>query len=46
MTDGGEVCVLRTERGSKRRRREVPDLLVLPRPAESLQNDTGFNKKS
>ena len=34
----------RTERDSDRRRREVADLLVLPRPAKSVQNGAGFSK--
>ena len=34
----------RTERDSDRRRREVGDLLVLPRPAKSVQNGAGFSK--
>ena len=33
----------RTERESNRRRREVADLLVLPRPAKSVQNGAGFS---
>ena len=34
-----------TEQESERRRREMADLLVLPRPAKSLQNGTGFSEK-
>ena len=34
----------RTERESDRRR-EMADLMVLPRPAKSLQNGTGFSGK-
>ena len=37
--------MLRTEQASERRRREIADLLVLPRPAKSLQNDVGFSGK-
>ena len=33
----------RTERESDRRRREVEDLLVLPRSAKSVQNGAGFS---
>ena len=41
----------RIERESERRsrekkRREMADLLVLLRPTESLQNDTGFSGKT
>ena len=36
---------MRTEQESDRRRREVVDLLVLPRPAKSLQNGAGFSGK-
>ena len=37
----------RTERESDRRRkREMADLLVLPRPAKSLQNGAGFSGKT
>ena len=36
----------RTERESDSRRREVTDLLVLQRPAKSLQNGTGFSRKT
>ena len=32
--------------GEEEQRRVVADLLVLPRPAESLQNDAGFSRKS
>ena len=35
----------RTERDSDRRRRKVADLLVLPRPAKSVQNDAGWSEK-
>ena len=34
-----------TERESNSRRREVADLLVLPRPAKTLQNGAGFSEK-
>ena len=40
--DGGEDRVVRTERESDNRR-EVADLLVLPRPAKSVQNGAGFS---
>ena len=33
----------RTEQQSDRKRREVADLLVLPSPAKSMQNGTGFS---
>ena len=33
----------RTERESDRRRREMADLLVLPRPAKSVQNGGSFS---
>ena len=36
----------RTERESDKRRREVADLLVLPRPAKSMQNGTGFQQRN
>ena len=36
----------RSERESKSRRREVADLLVLPRPAKSVQNGTVFSRKN
>ena len=36
----------RTERESDSRRREVADLLVLPRPANSVQNGAGFSGKT
>ena len=36
----------RTERESDRRRREVADLVVLPRPTKSLQNGAGFSGKT
>ena len=32
----------RIEQESERKRRKVVDLLVLPKPAESLQNGAGF----
>ena len=35
-----------TEQDLDRRRREVADLLILPRPATSLQNDAGFSRKT
>ena len=37
-----------TEQESDRRRREekLADLLVLPRPAKSLQNGTGFSRET
>ena len=34
------------ESDSRRRRREVVDLLVLPRPVESVQNGAGFSRKT
>ena len=36
----------RTERESDRRRREVADLLLLPRPAKNLQNGAVFSEKT
>ena len=36
----------RTERESGRRRREVADLLVLPRPVKSVQNGAGFSRET
>ena len=36
----------RTERESDRRRREMADLLVLPRSAKSVQNGAGFSGKT
>ena len=36
----------RTERESDRRRRETVDLLVLPRPAKSVQDGAGFSGKT
>ena len=36
----------RRKRESSERRREMADLLVLPRPAESLQNGVGFSGKT
>ena len=36
----------RTEQESDRRRREVADLLVLPRPAKSMQNGEVFRQKN
>ena len=33
----------RTERESDRRKREMADLLVLPRPAKSVQDGAGFS---
>ena len=38
--------MVRIERESDRRRREVADLLVLPRPEKGLQNGTGFSGKT
>ena len=38
--------MVRTERESDKRRREVADLLVLPRPAKSVQNGAGFSEKT
>ena len=35
----------KTERESDSRRREMADLLVLPRPAKSVQNGAGFSGK-
>ena len=37
--------MVRTELESNRWRREVADLLVLPRPAKSEQNGSGFSRK-
>ena len=36
----------RRERESDKRRREVADLLVLPRPVKSVQNGAGFSGKT
>ena len=36
----------RIERESDKRRKEVEDLLVLPRPAKSVQNAAGFSGKT
>ena len=36
----------RIERKSDKRRKEVAGLLVLPRPAKSLQNGAGFSGKT
>ena len=36
----------RTGRESDRRRREVADLFVLPRPAKSVQNGASFSGKT
>ena len=36
----------RTERESDKRRREVADLLVLPRPAKSVQDGANFSGKT
>ena len=38
--------MVRTEQESDRRRREVADLLVLPRPAKSVQNGAGFGRET
>ena len=38
--------MVRTERESDRRRREVGNILVLPRPAKSLQNGAGISRKT
>ena len=46
MKDGVEDWVEKTEQESERRRREMADLLVLPRPAKSLENGTGFSEKT
>ena len=44
--DGGEDKAARTERESDGRRREMTDLLVLPRPEKRVQNDAGFSGKT
>ena len=44
--DGDEDRVVRTERESDRRRREVEDLLVLPRPAKSVRDGAGFSRET
>ena len=44
--DGGEDRVVKTERESDRKRIEVAGLLVLPRPAKSVQNGAGFSGKT
>ena len=36
----------RTERESDRKRREMADFMVLPRPAKSVQNGAGFSRKT
>ena len=36
----------RTERESDNRRREIANLLVLPRPAKNMQNSAGFSGKT
>ena len=36
----------RTERESDRKRREVAGLLMMPRPAKSVQNGAGFSEKT
>ena len=41
-----EEKVGRTERESDRRKREVEDLLVLPRPTKSVKNSAGFSGKT
>ena len=38
--------MVRTERESDRRTREVANLLVLPTPAKSLQNGADFSGKT
>ena len=38
--------MVRTEQKSDNKRREVADLLVLPRSAKRMQNDTGFNRET
>ena len=38
--------MVRTERESDRRRSEMAGLLVLPRPAKSVQIGAGFSEKS
>ena len=43
---GGEDKVARTERESDRRRKEMADLLVLSRPAKSVQNGAGLSGKT
>ena len=43
---GGEDRAARTQRESDRRRREMADLLLLPRPAKSVQNGAGFSGKT
>ena len=43
--DAGEKRMAKTERESDRRR-EMADLLVLPRPAKSVQNGAGFRGKT
>ena len=44
--DGREDKVVRTERESDSKRREMADLLVLPRPEKSVQKGTGFSRKT
>ena len=43
--NGGEHRVARTERESDRKRREVADLSVLPRPAKSIRMAHGSAEK-
>ena len=44
--DGVEDSVTSTEQELKKRKRKMEVLLVLSRPAESLQNDAGFSRKT
>ena len=41
--DGGRNKMARTKRESDKKRREMAELLVLPRPAKSVQNGAGFS---
>ena len=38
--------MIRTKRESDRKRKKMADLLVLPRPAKSLQNGAGFKGRN
>ena len=38
--------MLRTERESDSRKKEMADVLVLPRPAKSVQNGAGYSRET
>ena len=44
--DGEEDRAAKTERESDRKRREMVDFMVLPRPAKSVRNGAGFSGKN